>query len=101
MHLVEILLPLADNLGVRFPSSLFDDVHHHLTSAFGGATAFTRAPAVGSNLAHGEIEQDEIVVFEVMTDQLDVAWWREYRTEAERTFKQREIVIRSHEITLL
>jgi hypothetical protein len=101
MHLIEILLPLADNTGARFPPHLLEDVHQHLIAAFGGATAFTRAPAVGASLAQGKIEEDEIVIFEVMTDQLDTGWWREYRANAERTFQQREIVIRSHEVTLL
>lgn len=101
MHLVELLLPLQDNRGTPFPRGLFRAVQEHLTDAFGGTTAFIRAPAEGTARAEGEIEKDQIVVFEVMAKELDRDWWREYRAQLERTFKQREVVIRTHQVHLL
>lgn len=48
MHLVEILLPVADNEGRPFAAHKYADVREELTRRFGGITAFTRAPAQGS-----------------------------------------------------
>ena len=41
------------------------------------------------------MNRDEIVIFEVMADQLDRQWWRQYRTELEQRFSQAELVIRA------
>ena len=43
---------------------------------------------------------DEIVVFE-MTEALDARWWRNYRLQLERDFRQDKIVVRASTITLL
>jgi hypothetical protein len=102
MHLIEILLPVADNRGQAFDHKKFDDLREVLTRNFGGLTTFARAPAQGywrpdSQNTHVE----DVVVFEVMADDVDEAWWFEFRTELERTFEQAEIVIRSHAIRRL
>jgi hypothetical protein len=44
---------------------------------------------------------DEIVVFEVMTEALDVSWWGRYRLLLEREFRQDQIVIRASTVALL
>jgi hypothetical protein len=44
---------------------------------------------------------DEILPFEVMTETLDVSWWRNYRRQLEREFRQNEIVVRASTVTLL
>ena len=43
MHLVEILLPVADNEGRSFAAHQYADARKELTRRFGGITAFTRA----------------------------------------------------------
>ena len=102
MHLVQILLPVFDNDGIHQPRSQFKRVSDELTDRFGGLTAFTRAPAEGqwkdtsAGTAH-----DEIVVFEVMTEDLDRPWWQAYRRELEARFRQEVIVIRAQEIETL
>ncbi len=48
MFLVQILLPLYDNDGRALARDRYDAVFHTLTERFGGATAFTRAPAEGA-----------------------------------------------------
>jgi hypothetical protein len=45
-----------------------------LAERFGGLTAFTRWPAQGTTTESGRPVHDEIVVFEVMTEALDVSW---------------------------
>jgi hypothetical protein len=74
MHLVELLLPLNDNSGKPFDLAKFDAVRQHLTERFGGLTAFTRSPALGTTTGSGTTVHDEIVVFEVMTNTLDASW---------------------------
>jgi hypothetical protein len=55
-----------------------------------------RSPAVGIwKDEDGIARRDEIVVFEVMTGDVDSQWWRSYRTQLERLFKQDEILIRA------
>ncbi|HEX2725969.1 MAG TPA: hypothetical protein VHN20_09140 [Beijerinckiaceae bacterium] len=101
MHLIQLLLPLYDNDGAALPRALFDKVREELSGRFGGLTAFTRAPAEGHWRAEGETRRDDIVIFEVMTERLDRDWWRGYRRELERSFRQEEIVIRAQDIELL
>jgi hypothetical protein len=102
MHLVQILLPLYDNSGAAFPASHFRAVAAELTSAFGGLTAYTRAPAEGLWKEDGTgTKHDEIVVYEVMTDDLDESWWKDFRRRLERRFAQDSLVVRTQETRLL
>ena len=96
MFLVEFFLPVFDNDGARFPKEEFDRVRRELTERFGGVTAFMRSPAVGlwANEA-GKVSRDELVSFEVMADTLDRDWWRNYREQLAKRFRQQEIVMRA------
>jgi hypothetical protein len=101
MQLIQILLPLYDNDGAHFAEELYTRVRDELTERFGGLTAFTRAPAQGLWQSGGETTHDDIVVFEVMLDAVDAAWWRDYRKALERRFRQDTIVIRAQEVRIL
>jgi len=101
MHLIQILLPLYDNAGNRFGEELYGGVRRELTERFGGLTAFTSAPAQGLWKDAGETKRDDIVVFEVMTKELDAGWWRGYRQRLEKAFRQDEIIIRAQAFALL
>jgi hypothetical protein len=101
LHLIQILLPLYDNAGAPLPQELYAKVREKLTKTFGGLTAFTRAPAEGHWRDEGETKRDDVVVFEVMAEDLDEGWWRAYRGELERDFRQDVIVIRAQEVRLL
>jgi hypothetical protein len=101
MHLIEIFLPLSDNDGKRVASDVFARVRSELTDKFGGLTAFSRAPVEGTDTEAGRARHDELVVFEVMTEQLDRAWWSAYRSKLENTFRQQRILIRRSEVTVL
>lgn len=102
MHLIEILLPLADNEGKAFDSGQHAQVRDELVEHFGGVTAFTRSPAEGLwKEGGGAPDRDDIVILEVMADWLDRGWWRHYRTELEQRFRQDEIVVRAREVELL
>jgi hypothetical protein len=101
MHLIQILLPLADNEGAAFPDDLFAAVQRELTERFGGVTAFTRAPAEGVWRHAGTRLHDDIVIVEVMAEALDRDWWRAFRLSLEKTFRQERLVIRSQATEML
>jgi hypothetical protein len=102
MHLVQILLPIYDPSGERFPRSLYAQVKDELTETFGGLTAYASAPAEGLwEERPGRTQRDDIVVYEVMAEELDSAWWARYRQELEQRFRQRELVVRAHAISRL
>ena len=103
MHLVQILLPLRSPHGNAFPGAEFARVATELTDRFGGMTAHTRAPASGlwQEDRGGPTEHDDIVIYEVMVDELDPAWWAEYRRTLELRFAQQELVIRAQEMRRL
>ena len=100
-HVIQILLPLSDNEGQAFSGTAYEGVRSELTKQFGGLTAFTRGPAEGLWAEKGGIAHDDIVVFEVMTPELDEAWWVSYRRVLEGRFRQDSIIIRAHETRLL
>lgn len=103
MHLIQILLPLYANDGVPLERALFDQVAAELTQRFGGMTAYARSPASGlwKEEAQAPAQRDDLVVYEVMADTLDEAWWRQYRATLEQRFLQKAIVVRAHGIRML
>jgi hypothetical protein len=102
MHIVQLLLPLNDNEGTPLPRDLFASVRQELVDRFGGLTAYTRAPARGLwDDDRGDTRKDDLVIYEVMLESLDVAWWGDYRMQLEARFAQQSLVVRTQPITLL
>jgi hypothetical protein len=101
MHVIEIFLPLYDNEGRRLGRELYARVRKELVERFGGLTAFSRSPAEGLWVEDGKESRDDIVIFEVMTDELDRGWWSQYRRQLEQRFSQDVILIRASEVTQL
>ena len=102
MHLVQLLLPVYDNEGRHFPDEKFAQVRRELTTEFGGVTTYVRSPATGLwQREDGQVDRDEMVMFETMVDRLDVAWWGRYRGELEGRFNQDVIVARAIEMQSL
>jgi hypothetical protein len=95
MFLIQILLPLNRNDGTRQPPALFTDVRDELVARFGGLTAYARAPAVGLWNGDGNTDRDDVVTVEVMTGQVDHAWWAGFRQRLERRFEQESVVVRA------
>ena len=94
MHLIQILLPRSDNDGRAFSREDFDRVKEELASRFKGVTAYLQAPAEGLWRQGKETDYDDIVVFEVMTEELKLPEWRNRRAELERRFRQDIVIIR-------
>jgi hypothetical protein len=102
MYLIHILLPLKDNEDRSYGREPFRAVADELTERFGGLTAYTRAPAEGHwKAGFSGASKDEIVIYEVMTEELDEAWWGEYRRALEARFRQKQVIVRAQEVRLL
>jgi hypothetical protein len=101
MQIVQILLPLTDNQGKRFPSKLYHDIKDELTARFKGLTVYSRAPAEGIWKPRKGTRRDEIVVYEVMVSKLQLKWWQKYRAHLEKLFRQESIVIRAQKTMVL
>jgi hypothetical protein len=102
IQLIQLLIPIHDNDGVPFPRDQFDQVRRELTEAFGGVTAFVRSPAQGFWKETGDaVVRDDVVMYEVMTDALDRAWWKRYREQLQQRFRQQEMVVRCSSIERL
>lgn len=101
MHLIQILLPLEDDDG-PFPAEQYDQLEQELTDRFGGVTSFSRSPAEGRwKQGDADTEHDDIVVLEVMTKDVDRAWWAALRERLTKEFRQDELVIRCQPIERL
>lgn len=102
MYLVQILLPLYDNQRRPVPHALHAEVQAELSEQFGGLTAYTRAPAEGYwKNPRARTHRDDVVVYEVMAERLDVRWWKRYRGNLEKRFRQEQVVVRSQRIRIL
>ena len=91
MHLVQILLPRADNSGRPFPEQEFDKVKVELAREFDGVTAYLRAPAEGLWKQGQNASHDDIVIFEVMADEMNLHSWRERRGGWSSVFAKTEL----------
>jgi len=101
-HLVELFLPLYDGHAKPTPKAQFDQIRDELTKKFGGVTAFLRSPAAGQWAdGQGQVERDDVVLFEVMTPVLDRHWWGRYRKALEQRLEQHEILVRATMIVRL
>jgi hypothetical protein len=75
MNLIQLRLPLHNNNKQPFPREEFDHVHNELAKRFSSITAFRRSPAEGVwREGQGDVSHDEVVIFEVMTGQLNREW---------------------------
>jgi hypothetical protein len=101
MYLIQLFLPVYDETGTVFPEAHFAAVRKQLTDRFGGVTAYSRAPAQGFWKEKGTVHRDDIVVFEVMTKDLDKHWWESYRQMLEVQFRQQEVLIRSQSVEII
>lgn len=102
MHLIHLFLPLYDNDHQALPKSLFAEVRDELIDRFGGLTAHSRAPVDGlwqDDDSHAV--RDDLVIYEVMTPELDRAWWSEYGASLETRFRQEHVLIRAQQVELL
>lgn len=102
MYLIQLLLPLHDNRKKAFPRDYFHAVRETLTERFGGVTAFLRSPAVGLwKDGDTDVSQDEVVMYEVISAELDRSWWETYRKELQERFCQEALLVWATNVTRL
>src|SRR5687767_237246 len=101
MVLIQLLLPAGGGAAGDSPPPLAE-TGCELAARFGGFTAYVRSPAKGLWTApDGHTEQDEMVMFEVVTDTFDRAWWRTYAATLAGRFRQDVIHVRAMPIEML
>lgn len=83
----------ADNAGRPFGREDFNRVKENLASRFDGVTAYLQAPAEGLWQDGEQSSKDDIVIFEVMVEEINLADWRKRRAELERRFRQDTVII--------
>jgi hypothetical protein len=93
--LVEVFIPLKRGDGTPVERAWFEDLLKELGERFGGATSFTRAPGEGVWNERGEEDRDDIAVIEVMTDELDQAYWSGLKRRLEHELQQDEVLARA------
>jgi hypothetical protein len=102
MFVVELFLPLETSDGRSIPSETFERIKTELTERFGGVTSFLRSPAEGAwKPSGGSVVHDQVAIFEVMVEDVDTAWWHQYRKGLEREFDQAQILARLYQVTVL
>jgi len=102
MYLIQILLPLYANNGSPFPQEEYLRVRNELTERFGGLTTYVRSPAEGLWKEAGSATvYDDIVIYEVMSEQLERPWWHTYRENLATRFQQEVLIVRVSKVQLL
>lgn len=101
MKLIQLLLPLNDNDGKRFPKSVFDQIKNELADKFDGVTAFSQSPAEGLWDDGGAVQRDQIVLYEIMTDGFEESWWKDFAKRLEIKLKQEKILLRWFDVSSL
>jgi hypothetical protein len=102
MHLVQMLVPMYDNEGRRYPATELDRIRRELRASFGGVTAYSRSPAQGAwEDDRGRVHHDDVVVVEVMVDGLDRVWCEAYRNEVANRLRQETLLVRATPVDLL
>jgi hypothetical protein len=102
MYLIQILLPTYDNHERPFPTEAYEDIRDVLVEQFGGLTSYIRSPAKGlwkKNLI--STVEDDIIIFEIMTADLNRDWWSEYRHKLQVRFLQEQVIIRVLNIEII
>jgi hypothetical protein len=99
MVLIQLLLPTTAAARDTAPLA---DTRRELGDRFTGVTAYVRSPAKGLWTARdGHTEQDDVVMFEVVTDTFDRAWWRNYAATLANRFRQDSIHVRAVPVEML
>jgi hypothetical protein len=101
MVLIQLLLPTSGAASADGLAPLAQ-TRRELADRFTGVTAYVRSPAKGLWTApDGQIEQDDVVMVEVVTNTFDRAWWRTYGATLAERFRHDSIHLRALPVELL
>ena len=104
MVLVQLLLPttIPGRPGSSYVPEALAMTRGELTAKFHGTTAYLRSPAKGTWAGSGgEVEHDEVVMVDIVTDRFDREWWRRYVSILAERFRQDTIHVRALPVELL
>jgi inorganic pyrophosphatase len=100
--LIQVYLPNNHPDGKPFSPGLFQDVKRELTERFDGLTMYKRAPATGLWKDDDQhTVSDDIIIYEVMAESLDLEFWKAYKIKLQKRFKQDELLIRCSSVSVL
>jgi hypothetical protein len=95
MYLVQILLPLYEKRGKRVGRPLFRATAKSASEGIWRRYRLHPRRRKDSGDAGSGFDGDDIVVYEVMADKADRAFWRTRRCDLQKAFGQDEIVVRA------
>lgn len=102
MYLIQLLLPASTPGGAAPSDAAVAETRRELVEAFGGVTAYARAPAQGVwTSPEGGREHDDVVMVEVVAARFDRAWWRDYAQRLAARFDQEAIHVRAVQVEVL
>lgn len=101
MHLIQLLLPDPTTRAGPSRGKISIGSRRSLASRFNGVTAYLQAPTERLGRQGTKSDSDNIVILEVMTEEIDVAGWRDRRRELERRFRQDKVIIRCMPMALV
>ena len=77
-------------------------LRRNLASGLEGVTCYPRAPATGLwKESDAGTQEDDLVIYEVMAENLDVDWWSTYRAKLQQLFRQEKLLVRAQTSQLL
>ncbi len=101
MILIQLFIPTQDNDGNAFPKETHEQIKLECLEKFGGVTGFTQSLAEGLWDEGDKVQADRIVIYEIITDEIEKPWWYVYQEKLERRLNQEKILIRWSEIEIL
>ena len=98
--LIQLVLPVYDLKGKRFPKRHYSQLHRKLTDKFGGLTVYDRSPANGFwKQGEGQTVKEKMIVYEVMAATVDLDFWHKLKASLLKKFEQDELLITSSKIS--
>lgn len=102
MYLMQIFVPIRDNEGNPFDQRRFTDLRDELTERFGGVTIYARTPAQGIwKPSDGSAQTDQMVIYEVIFDELEMPYWKGLKFSLETAFSQQQILMRHSNVNII
>lgn len=98
MVLIQLLLP-ATALASGGDAAMLALTRAELAERFSGVTTYRRSPAKEWWTApDGDMEQDDAVMVEVVTQNFDRHWWRSYAAKLAGRFRQDAIQVQAQAV---
>src|SRR5690606_36493929 len=102
MNLIQIFIPQTPNQS-QHDMKKYSDIRNRLIEKVGGLTEYEKAPVSGfwEKNATEPVVCDQMIIYDVQCEEVDIAWWTEHRLYLEKIFKHDQILIRAQKIQIL